>query len=79
MIPRLRPAVRPIIILTTLDGFSTLWWLVAFALLADDSRKLGVVLAAIGLTYGEATEVYDQSKLMVDLTRACAGLGAAEL
>ncbi|KIV92400.1 hypothetical protein PV10_03700 [Exophiala mesophila] len=78
VIPRLRLAVRPVLILTTLDGFSTLWWLVAFALLADDSRKLGVVLTAIGLTYGEATEVYDQSKLMVDLTRACAGLGAGE-
>lgn len=65
--------------LLTLDGFSTLWWLVAFALLAEDSRKLGILLDGVALAYGSDSEVYDQSKLMVDLTRACAGLGAGEL
>lgn len=74
MIPRFPPKVKPLILLFILDAFSTLWWLVTFALLADNAAKIGLYVDPV-----YTGNYYNNYKTALDLTRACAALGAGEL
>ncbi|EXJ93750.1 hypothetical protein A1O1_02143 [Capronia coronata CBS 617.96] len=69
LIPNLNAKCKPLIILLVLELFTTLWWLVAFALLADNSSTLATWLDTD----------YTNIKAGVGLTQASAAFGAAEL
>ncbi|KAG9792196.1 hypothetical protein ABEF95_001770 [Exophiala dermatitidis] len=68
VIPNLSAKVRPLIILLVLELLTTLWWLVTFALLADNSSRL-----ASWLDTG-----YTNAKVGLGLAQSSAAFGAVE-
>ena len=74
LIPSLAAKYKPLIIILVFELLSTLWWLVAFALLADAGRKLSLYTNDLYST------IYDNEFTPpVNMTQASAGLGALEL
>ncbi|KEF54157.1 uncharacterized protein A1O9_09952 [Exophiala aquamarina CBS 119918] len=74
LFPRFSPNAKPVILLFVLDALSTLWWLVTFALLADHSAKIGLLLDV-----SSTGSFADDLTVALDLTRTIAALGAGEL
>ncbi|EXJ92078.1 hypothetical protein A1O3_00628 [Capronia epimyces CBS 606.96] len=69
LLPNLNPRVKPLIIILVLELLTTLWWLVTFALLADNSSSLASIL----------NTSFTNAKTAVGLTQASAVFGAVEL
>ncbi|KIW99773.1 uncharacterized protein Z518_10701 [Rhinocladiella mackenziei CBS 650.93] len=73
VLPKIAAKFKPMIIVLVLELLSTLWWLVTFALLADDSRKLGLWINELGIG-----SYWDGYKPALGMTQASAVIGAVE-
>lgn len=73
LLPSLAPQFKPIIVLLVTELLTTLWWLVTFALLADDSRRL-----SLWVDEPVVGSYWDTFKSALGMTQASAVFGAFE-